>query len=176
MSWPTEKQVIAPMPTKILVSDTNIWIDLHHSNLLEKVFQLPHQFVTTDFVWRELRKPPGHRLEDLGLRVEALSGNETMELFELRNTLNNSSLADVSCYFVARERGWTLLTNDGDLRKSGRRASLDVRGVLWILDELEKHQVLSPNDLFTALTAMLKAGARLPEEECNNRLSRWREG
>lgn len=50
---------MAPMPAKILVSDTNIWIDLHHSNLLEKVFQLPHQFVTTDFVWRELRKPPG---------------------------------------------------------------------------------------------------------------------
>ncbi len=176
MSWPTEKQVLAPMPTKILVSDTNIWIDLHHSNLLEKVFQLPHQFVTTDFVWRELRKPPGHQLEDLGLAVEALSGNETMELFELRHTLNNSSLADVSCYFVARERGWTLLTNDGDLRKSGRQASLDVRGVLWILDELEQHQVLSPNDLFTALTAMLNAGARLPEEECNNRLSRWHEG
>lgn len=176
MSWPTEKQVIAPMPTKILVSDTNIWIDLHHSNLLEKVFQLPHQFVTTDFVWRELRNPPGHHLKDLGLAVEALSGNETMELFDLRQTLNNSSLADVSCYFVARDRGWTLLTNDKALRKSGRRASLDVRGVLWILDELEQHQVMSPNDLFTALTAMLIAGARLPEDECNQRLARWREG
>lgn len=176
MSWLTEKQVKALMPTKILVSDTNIWIDLHHSNLLEKVFQLPHQFVTTDFVWRELRKPPGHHLKDLGLAVEALSGNETMELFNLRQTLNNSSLADVSCYFVARERGWTLLTNDGALRKSGRRASLDVRGVLWILDELEQRQVLSPNDLFTALTAMLTAGARLPEDECKKRLATWREG
>ena len=164
------------MPTKILVSDTNIWIDLHHSNLLEWVFRLPHQFVTTDFVWRELQKPPGQQLTDLGLSIEALSGLETMELFNLIPTLNNSSLADVSCYFVAKERGWTLLTNDGALRKSGQRASLDVRGVLWILDELEKHQFLSPNDLFMAITAMREAGARLPEDECQNRMARWRKG
>ena len=176
MSWLTDKQVTAPMPTKILVSDTNIWIDLHHSKLLEKVFQLPHQFVTTDFVWRELRKPPGAQLQDMGLVIEAISGDETLKLFGLKQTLNNSSLADVSCYFMARERGWTLLTNDGALRKSGRRASLDVRGVLWILDELEHQKILSPAELFTALTAMLKAGARLPEDECDKRLARWRAG
>jgi hypothetical protein len=83
----------------------------------------------------------------MGLTIEAISSEETFELFGLKQTLNNSSLADVSCYFVAKERGWTLLTNDGALRKSGRRASLDVRGVLWILDELEHYQVLSPTDL-----------------------------
>lgn len=166
---------MAPMPSKILVSDTNIWIDLHRSNLLGQVFQLPHQFVTTDFVWQELRKPPGQHLEDLGLTIEALSSDETQELFALRQSLNNSSLADVSCYFVASSRGWTLLTNDRALRASGRRASLDVRGILWILDELEQHKVLSTNDLFLALTAMLDAGARLPEDECRMRLAKWRE-
>jgi hypothetical protein len=55
-------------------------------------------------------------------------------------------------------------------------ASLDVRGVLWILDELEHQKILSPAELFTALTAMLKAGARLPEDECDKRLARWRAG
>lgn len=164
---------MAPMPSKILVSDTNIWIDLHHSNLLEKVFQLPYQFVTTDFVWQELRKPPGQHLEDLGLTIEILNGDETQELFALRQSLNNSSLADVSCYFVAIERGWTLLTNDRALRKSGRRASLDVRGILWILDELEQHKVLSTIELFNALNAMLEAGARLPKDECRRRLAKW---
>jgi len=164
------------MPTKILVSDTNIWIDLHRCNLLETVFELPHQFVTTEFVWRELRKPPGQQLTDLGLTIEALSRSETLQLFDLKQSLNNSSLADVSCYFVARERGWTLLTNDGDLRKSGHQAELDVRGVLWILDELEFHRVLSPAKLASALASMLYSGARLPDEECDKRLTKWRKG
>ncbi len=167
---------MAPMPTKILVSDTNIWIDLHRCNLLETVFKLPHQFVTTEFVWRELRKPPGQQLTDLGLAIEALSSDETLQLFALKQSLKNSSLADVSCYFVARDRGWTLLTNDGALRKSGHQSELDVRGVLWILDELEFHRVLSPVELASALTSMLDAGARLPDEECDRRLLKWRKG
>lgn len=164
----------ARMPTKVLVSDTNIWIDLHRSDLLARVFELPHQFVTTDFVWRELRRPPGQQLTDLGLAVEALSSDEIPMLLELKQSLNNSSLADVSCYFVAKDRSWTLLTNDGALRKSGRKAELDVRGVLWILDELEHYRVLSQTELADALSSMLKAGARLPTGECQQRLNRWR--
>ncbi|WP_252107958.1 MULTISPECIES: hypothetical protein [unclassified Halomonas] len=162
------------MPAKILVSDTNIWIDLHRSGLLETVFSLPHQFVTTDFVWRELKKPPGKELTGLGLAVEAFNGDEVATLFTLRQTLGNSSLADVSCYFLAKERGWTLLTNDGALRKSGQQSQLEVRGVLWILDELEAHALLSPSQLADALESMLKAGARLPEYDCHQRLGRWR--
>ncbi|MFC4259682.1 type II toxin-antitoxin system VapC family toxin [Marinobacter lacisalsi] len=161
------------MPAKILVSDTNIWIDLHRSGLLETVFELPHQFVTTDFVWRELRKPPGQQLTELGLTIETIDGEQTATLFQLRQSLNNSSLADVSCYFVAREMGWTLLTNDGALRRSGREAELDVRGVLWILDELEHCDICSGFRLAEALGAMLDAGARLPGTECRQRLGRW---
>lgn len=161
------------MPAKILVSDTNIWIDLHRSGLLETVFELPYQFVTTDFVWRELRKPPGQQLTELGLTIETIDGEQTGTLFQLRQSLNNSSLADVSCYFVAREMGWTLLTNDGALRKSGREAELDVRGVLWILDELERCDICSGIRLAEALEAMLDAGARLPGTECRQRLSLW---
>ncbi|GHC35200.1 hypothetical protein [Aidingimonas halophila] len=162
------------MPAKILVSDTNIWIDLHRSGLLETVFSLPHQFITTDFVWRELKMPPGQKLTGLGLVVEAFNNEEVATLFTLRQTLGNSSLADVSCYFLAKERGWTLLTNDGALRKSGQQCNLDVRGVLWILDELENHVILPPSQLADALVTMLKAGARLPKNECDQRLDRWR--
>ncbi|WP_386077502.1 hypothetical protein ACFIOZ_11165 [Vreelandella sp. F11] len=162
------------MSAKILVSDTNIWIDLHRSSLLETVFELPHQFVTTDFVWRELRQPPGQQLTDLGLMIEGLSGDEVVSLFDLRQTLGNSSLADVSCYFLARERRWPLLTGDGALRKSGQQGQLEVRGVLWILDELERHALLSTQQLADALDSMLKGGARLPETECRKRLNRWR--
>lgn len=162
------------MSVKILVSDTNIWIDLHRSGLLSTVFALPHHFVTTDFVWRELRHPPGQQLTDLGLTIEGLSGDEVLSLFELRQTLGNSSLADVSCYFLSRERGWTLLTGDGALRKSGQQGQLEVRGVIWILDELERHALLSAHQLADALDSMLNAGARLPKDECRKRLKRWR--
>lgn len=164
------------MPTKVLVSDTNIWIDLHRSGLLEAAFHLPHAFATTDFVWRELHTPPGPALTEMGLRVETIDSDEVQALLELRHTLNNSSLADVSCYFLAWERGWTLLTGDGALRRSARQAEIEVRGVLWLLDELQRNRVLTEQRLAEALISMLEQGARLPHAECQMRLDSWRRG
>src|SRR5690554_956493 len=121
-----DRQEARGMSAKILVCGTIIWIDLHRSGLLAALFSLPHRFVTTDFVWRELRQPPGTKLKELGLAIEVIDGQEVQTLFQLRQSLNNSSLADVSCYLVAREKGWALLTGDGALRKSGQRANLEV--------------------------------------------------
>ena len=161
------------MPSKILVSDTNIWIDLHRCGLLETVFQLPHQFVTTEFVWRELHQPPGTRLTNLGLFLEPLNQSEILELYELRGELGNSSVPDISCYLTARNRNWTLLTGDKAVRNSGFEADLDVRGILWLLDELYEHNLANGDTLATGLQEMLERGARLPGPECEHRLALW---
>ncbi|WP_336269555.1 MULTISPECIES: hypothetical protein [Vreelandella] len=161
------------MFNKVVVSDTNIWIDLYRSGLLEVVFQLKHHFVTTEFVIHELKSPRGEHLVSLGLGVEVLASTEMLTLFDLRHTLGNSSLADVSCYFLAKERGWTLLTGDGALRRSGHRSQLEVRGVLWLLDQFHEAALVSPDVLVKALNAMLANGARLPKEECLQRLQAW---
>ncbi|MBB3061086.1 type II toxin-antitoxin system VapC family toxin [Microbulbifer rhizosphaerae] len=161
------------MSTKVLVSDTNIWIDLHHGGLLELVLQLPFEFVTTDFVHHELRQPPGADLVNLGLQVVELSGQEVTGLYALRGKLGNSSLADVSCYYVADKQGWTLLTGDGALRKSGKAANLDVRGTLWLIDQLFERKLLDGRHLAESLQAILDCGARLPDAECETRIEAW---
>lgn len=109
----------------------------------------------------------------LGLGVEVLASTEMLTLFDLRHTLGNSSLADVSCYFLAKKRGWTLLTGDGALRRSGHRSQLEVRGVLWLLDQFHEAALVSPDVLVKALNAMLANGARLPKEESLQRLQAW---
>jgi len=161
------------MPRKILVSDTNIWIDLYRGGLLETVFQLPHQFVTTEFVWRELHQPPGTRLTNLGLLLEPLNQDEILELYALRADLGNSSIPDVSCYLTARNRNWILLTGDKALRSSGFEADLDVRGILWLLDELYEHSLVNGGTLAAGLQQMIDRGARLPETECQHRIRLW---
>ncbi|WP_027329884.1 hypothetical protein [Marinimicrobium agarilyticum] len=161
------------MPTKVLVSDTNIWIDLHRGGLLESVFELPYQFVTTEFAWSELRRPPGADLVALGLSVEVLSGEATLEIFGLRATLKNPSLADVSCYYLAASQGWTLLTGDKAVRRACHAENLEVRGTLWLMDELYERRVVAGHTLSQALKKVLEAGGRLPEHDCNARFSRW---
>ncbi len=109
----------------------------------------------------------------MGLEIVPIDSAGISALFELRQKLNNSSLADVSCYYLAQTEGWTLLTNDGAIRKAGKRAELDVKGVLWLLDELFDRQCVLSTTLIQALKAMLEQGARLPEHECQERFKRW---
>jgi hypothetical protein len=38
----------------VLITDTNIWIDLENGGILAEVFGLPYQFLKPDFAIREL--------------------------------------------------------------------------------------------------------------------------
>ncbi|CAB3796097.1 hypothetical protein [Pararobbsia alpina] len=88
---------------KVYVSDTNIWIDFHHADLLRELFQLPFALCCTDFVALELDSPELAPLVDFGLVIESLSSDEVQQLHALTQQHKNPSLADMSCYFLARE-------------------------------------------------------------------------
>ena len=42
------------MSPLVLVTDTNIWIDLDNGGILEDVFRLPYDFLIPDIATREL--------------------------------------------------------------------------------------------------------------------------
>lgn len=158
---------------RVYVSDTNIWSHFRHGGLLEELFALPIAFASTDFVLNELPAGESEQLQALGLIVEKLEAEGVAALFELMVEHNNSALADVSCYYVAKEKGLPLLTGDGQLRKQAERDGVEVRGALWLLDQLVQQKVIASNHAAAALQAMLDAGARLPQPECNKRFGDW---
>lgn len=160
--------------SKIYISDTNIWIDFRNAGLLEELFRLPLTLCCTDFVLHELEDLPKEQLVELGLLVETLDGTAVQQLFTLKTAHGNSSLADVSCYFLAQQTGNPLLTGDGKLRKQAVKDGLQVFGVLWLLDRLVEHALIAPARAADALDAMLLHGARLPQAECQQRLQQWR--
>ncbi len=162
------------MPQRIYISDTNIWIDFGRAGLLDALFALPFTFVSTDFVLGELSHPDPDGLVQRGLIVQDLNEAEVESLFGLMAEHGNSSLADVSCYLVAKAQGHPLLTGDGRLRKQAIRDGLQVHGALWLLDELVVHAVITPAIAAAALQSMLDQGARLPPNECSQRIAKWR--
>lgn len=161
------------MPT-VLVSDTNIWIDFERAGKLQLLFRLPYQFSTTDFVAAELGNEVCTNLIALGLSVISLDSAGILELQQLKLELRNPSLADLSCYYVAKRDGSTLLSGDRKLREAAQAANIEVFGVLWLLDRLIEYQILPAPNAADALEAILKANGRLPANECAVRLKRWR--
>lgn len=160
--------------TKIYISDTNIWIDFRNAGLLNSIFQLPFTLCCTDFVWNELTDLPRDQLVKQGLKVEALDEDAVTKLVALKVDHNNSSLADVSCYYLARQTKYPLLTGDARLRKQASKDGLQVFGALWMLDRLVEYAVITPLRAAESLDAMLQHGARLPQGECQTRLDTWR--
>lgn len=161
------------MPPECLISDSNIWIDLHRGSLLQEVFRLPYRLVTTDFVFEELEYPRGSDLCRLGLSVLNFSGEETLKLYELRKILRNSSLADVSCFHLASQRGWILLTGDRAVRLACQKRGLEVHGTLWLLDALYRYRIVTGKALSRALEEMRRKGGRFPQKACEECLSQW---
>jgi hypothetical protein len=159
--------------TAVYISDTNIWIDFRHAGLLPALFQLPFQLRSTNFVFGELHVDEREELRVLGLVVEVIEAEAIPRLFELKQAHNNSSLPDVSCYLLARENNWPLLTGDSRLRRQAERDQLRVHGALWLLDQLLDAAIIKPPQAAIALRRMLSAGARLPQAECDRRIATW---
>lgn len=157
----------------VLVTDTNIWIDLENGGILIEVFQLPYQFLIPDFAIPELIRPRWETLEVLGLRAHELPAEQVVELVQLRQAHRNLSMIDLAAYLLAKMLGATLLTGDWRLNELASASDLSVHGALWILDEMLHFKAITPGQAATALKRMLERGARLPIDECNNRITKW---
>jgi len=157
----------------VLVTDTNIWIDLENCGILVEVFRLTYQFLISDFAILELIRPRWETLEVLGLRAHELPVERVVELFQLRQAYRNLSIVDLAAFLLAKMLDATLLTGDWRLNELANASGLSVHGALWLLDEMVHFKALTPRQAASALTRMLELGARLPAEECSNRLTRW---
>lgn len=157
----------------VLVTDTNIWIDLENGGILAEVFYLPYQFLTSDFAIPELIHPRWQTLQALGLEARELNPEGILELFKLRQDFINLSTTDLAAFVLAKTLKATLLTGDWRLNELAKENSLSVHGVLWLLDEMVHYQAIIPGQAANALGRMLDQGARLPADECRKRLASW---
>jgi hypothetical protein len=157
----------------VLVTDTNIWIDLGNGGIVAKVFRLPFRFVIPDFAIPELMLPEWSTLETLGLEAHELTADQVAEIARLRPRHPALSIVDLAALLLAKGLGAALLSGDRQLSALAAAGGLPVHGVLWLLDELLDSQFLTPNQAGAALRRMVDRGARLPAKGCRERLTRW---
>ena len=126
------------------IVDTNILIDLWEGGLLAAFFRLPYQIACPDVV------------------------------IALRSKHKTLSTPDLFAFVAARNLDVTLLTGDAGLRQLAEEHDVPVHGMLWVLDEMIRIEIISTSKAADSLERMLDAGSRLPETPCEERLRRWR--
>lgn len=166
---------------KIVVNDTNVFIDLHEVGLLDKFFLLPWEIHTTDFVMYELlregQKDAVSRFEQDGLLHIATFDIKEIQainkLFKQFDARTNVSITDCSVWYYARENNFTLLTGDRKLRKSAVGDGVEVRGIIYVFDELVESCIISPQIASEKLVMLRDINPRLPKDEIEKRLKHW---
>ncbi len=159
----------------IVIHDANVLIDLHSAKLLDMFFQLDFESHTTDLVVAEIEQPLAPFIKSKRLRVKNWDAEELGQLALSRLAQPKQiSIQDCSVLILTQRLGGILLTGDGNLRHCGAQAGLEVRGTLWVFDQLVESTRLSKRDAARLLEKLISEGRRLPAGACNERLQTWR--
>lgn len=160
---------------KVLVTDTSVLVDLERGSLLEATFSLPVTLAVPDLLYaQELSNYNGPQLLDLGLQVFELDGQGVEMADNYWKQVRTISLPDSFALVLAKTSGFILLTGDGALRNLAQREEVECHGVLWILDFLEREQVVAITNLYEGLNQIANhPRCRLPKPEVSLRLNRF---
>lgn len=158
-------------------SDTNIWVDFAQINRLDMPFRLDLTYcMSTDTVADELLTPPGIReqLLTLGLLPLEMTEAEFQAALCMGEIYKKLSAYDRFALTIARHRGFILLTGDGALRRAAAKEGVEVRGTLWIFDQLLEKGKITLQEYQAAMMdiATDESGKiRLPKVEILKRLA-----
>lgn len=165
---------------KILVNDTNIFIDLHSVGLLEEMCRLPYEIHTVDFVVAEIADADQRRIFDElvargEISVDGFTADEVIEIVEEHSSVSgNLSIPDCSVCYFARKHNVPMLTGDRRLRRYAEEQSIEVHGILFIFDELVRHDIILTSMAADRLEELFAINARLPKAEIRERINRWK--
>ena len=167
---------------KIVVNDTNVFIDLYEVGLLEEFFSLPWEVHTTDFVMLELQREGQHETvakykADNRLVVSVFEAKEMSEignLFKQNMNRTNLSLTDCSVWYYAKVNNYILLTGDRKLRTTSVLDGVEVHGVIYVFDALVESNMISRQVAVEKLQQLFVINPRLPKEEIDKRINLWK--
>ena len=167
---------------EILISDTNILIDLCVTGLVEKCSCLDVDFRTVDFVINEITNPAQaavvqHQIDNGHLTVIQFTQEETLELMDLyaRYEYNtNLSLTDCAVMLCAKKGNYRLLTGDKNLRIKATNEGVMVSGILYLTDMMVHEGAVTPLDMADYLEELLRKNNRLPKESIQTRINAYR--
>lgn len=165
---------------RIVISDTNIILDLLFLNMLDDFFSLPCDICTTDLVIDEIVQPAQQKIIDSFVKSRKLEVVQfsPSEFSNITNLFvmnpNNASLTDCSVWYYAKQTNGRLLTGDGKLRKAAENDNVKVSGILYVFDNLIEYEILSRNKAADLLENLIKVNMRLPKDECEKRILTWR--
>lgn len=154
---------------KVVVSDTNIFIDLIDMGLVAAFFECGLEIHTTAMVVDEVKNEHQRKqllsYPSLVVRKYKESDYETVyEYYVHTKRFSNLSVTDCSVLLYAKELGCTLLTNDGKLRNVAKKEKVEVKRLLSIIMYLVDSGKVKIDVAKSAMEKLMESNNRAPVE------------
>jgi predicted nucleic acid-binding protein len=162
------------MGDPFFVLDASVAIDLINGDLLREVDKLPFTIGIPDVILhKEIEVKCDYFSDQFQYKVIEFSEEQVALVLHLRESTNKISTEDLFAYVSALERSCCLITGDGALRLLCESNKVEVHGLLWILDELIKRDLISSRKASDSLHIILEKGSYLPIDQCKKRFIKW---
>jgi len=164
---------------KILINDANILIDLVKLDLLDEFANLAHELHTTDFILEEVN--PDQKSHILPIidaeKLKLIVTTEVEDFQGIADLLENSSglsFEDCSAWYYSKKMDGTLVTGDRKLRKAVENDEIEVRGIIFMLDEILKQELISFENAIEKIELLYQLNNRLPKAAYSDRMELWK--
>lgn len=164
---------------ELIVSDTNIFLDLFDSNLLKEFFALPYEIKTTMLVFSEIRNDKQLQtikpfVDSKKLVIERMTEKEFKDCFTLKlTTPGDLSITHCSVWQTAKKHNAKLLTSDKNLRKAAEEDNLKVHGMFFVFEEMLFHKLITYEKACNAVKVLEQNNKRFPKKIAETKLREW---
>jgi len=168
-----------PMLSKrmILINDASVLFDLLDLDLFNAYFHLGHRLFVTPQIIGEIRDEMQKSIinqytqENL-ISIDSFGTFETIN--QLFDKFSGLSFADCSILESAIRNHGVIISSDMALRKISQLQDIEVKGLIWIIEELVNFGIMSKEVAISKLEQYVEINIRAPKVEINiliNKLS-----
>ncbi|MCC6263262.1 MAG: hypothetical protein IT169_06765 [Bryobacterales bacterium] len=164
---------------RIIVSDSSCLIDLHKCSLLHALLSLPYEFLIPNTLFEDellsLTRSEKRSIVCAGLRVVDIPGKDVLKAQAIVRATPRISIHDGFALVLTESHpDAILMTGDDSLRSLATQRGIEVHGVLWAIQEIERGESATRKKLRAALESFLDdPTVRLPRREITVMLKRF---
>lgn len=164
---------------KIVVSDTNVFIDLISLELMEVFFRLGYQVHTSALVVHEIDDPSQAKMvrrfvEDGQLQVDFPDENQLRKAVDFFQSTRKLSLPDCAVMELAERISGTILSSDRSVKEESNKRNIKLNGLLVVISEMVKVELITRSEGIVKLEILTSKNGRAPKKECYALMETWR--
>lgn len=159
----------------VYINDANILIDIVNVGLVNEFAQLDFELRTNNLIIEEIKEHMdviSPIIKQGLLSVVEIQINEYQSITDLLTTTKGLSFEDCSVLYQAQSGSHTLLTCDGRLRKKATSLNVQVRGSIYIIDEIYDQNLIGISVYIEKLEILKSSNTRLPMSEIDKRINK----